>query len=302
MPNRPKKGPQLNTLPKLPLPQMSFNLNSQDDFIQGLGVKFVHYRAMPSPIGLKDRGEYRRSDELDQVQENGMVYKGCGEFTAVFMSNSKSERSVEGGMYDQSTARITLPRFYDLNSPKYAGEEINLAVGDRIYLKEMEVNVVNYQRVEYNIEHSDYLQYPATCVEFVMDSRGEEYTPGAHFDIDKNGNIAWKDGAKNPGIDPDTGKGRIYSIRYKYNAHWYIVNIMNEVRITNITEGNERVPARMPYHAMIQREYVYSNRIRGNEQPEQNPRDKTPSRVVEPAPSVPSAGNYKVKVNVSDFE
>jgi len=301
MTDKAPKGPQLNTLPKMPLPQMSFNLNSQDDFIQGLGIKFVHYRAMPSPIGVKDRGEYRKSDSLDYIQQNGMVYKGCGEFTAVFMGNGKSTHEVEGGMFDHSTARVTLPRFYDLDSPKHAGEEINLAVGDRIFIKEIEVKVINYQRVEFIPNKVDYLQYPALCVEFLMDSNGIEYTEGVHFKLDKNGNIQWKDGASNPGIDPDTGKGRVYSIRYKYNAHWYIVSLANEVRITNITENGVRTPTRMPYHAMIQREYVYHNQAR-SDQTVENPRQQEPSRVTQPKTQESSPDTFQVKVNVGNFE
>jgi len=300
MPKRPKKGPQLQTLPATSLPQMSFNLNSQDDFIQGLGVKLVHYSAMPSPIGLKDRGENYRSDKLDTIQSNGMVYKIAGEFTAVFLSNSKSDRPVEGGLYDQSTARITLPRFYDADSCKNANKEINLAIGDRVYIKELEVNVINYQRVEYAITHSDYLQYPALCVEFLMDSRGNEYQEGVDFKIDKNGNISWKEGS-NPGIDPDTGKGRIYSIRYKYNAHWYIVSIPNEVRITNITENNQRTPTRMPYQAMLQREYVYSNQIRGQNETE-NTRETVPTRKTEPKTPKINVSPFKVSVSSGDIE
>jgi hypothetical protein len=301
MPKRSPKGPQLKTLPKADLPQMSFNLKSQDDFIQGLGVKFVHYKAMPSPIGMKDRGEYRKSDSLDVMQENGMLYQASGCFTAVFLGNSKSSHSVEGGIFDQSTARITLPRYYDLDSNVSAGQEITLAVGDRIYIKEMEVNVVNYQRAEYGVDRSDFLQYPAVCVEFLVDSRGIEYKQGVHFVIDKNGNIAWKDGANNPGIDPDTGKGRVYSIRYKYNAHWYIVSIPNEVRITNVTENGVRTPSRMPYHAMIQREYVYHNRINGENSTE-NPRKQEPSRVTESPKEVSSPNPFQVRVNINDFE
>jgi hypothetical protein len=300
MPKKQPKGPQLSTLPKIDLPQMSFNLKSQDDFIQGLGVKFTHYKAMPSPIGMKDRGEYRKSNQLDTIQENGMVYKKCGEFTAVFMGNSSSHNSVEGGVFDHSTARITLPRFYDSDSPSHANEEINLAVGDRVYIKEVEVKVVNYQRVEYSPKSSDYLQYPALCVEFLMDSNGVEYKEGVHFKIDKNGNIVWKSGKKNPGIDPDTGKGRVYSIRYKYNAHWYIVSLPNEVRITNITENDQRTPTRMPYHALIQREYVYTNRIRGDKTEEPKVTVE-PSRVTPEPESVDNPNPYQIKVNVGNF-
>jgi len=300
MPKRKTSKPQIDTLPKSQaLPEMSFDLSKMDQFAKSLGVRFVHYRAIPSPIGLKDRGEFRRSDSLDTIQENGFLYKECGEFTATFVSNSSGKRTVEAGLYDQSSARVIMPRFYDADSPSHPNEEINMCVGDRVYIKDFEVRVVNYQRVEYNPNYSDYLQYPALCVEFLVDSRGIEYQEGVHFKIDKNGNIEWKQGRKNPGTDPDTGKGRVYSIRYKYNAHWYVTSIPNEIRITNTTEGNTRSPSRMPYHIYVQREYVYHTTPRkDNTEPERQtePTRKTP----EPIDSVP-VGDYQVKVNIGNF-
>jgi hypothetical protein len=300
MPKKKTSKPQLSTLPKtVPLPEMSFNLNKSDDFVKSLGVKFEHYRAIPSPIGLNDRGEYRRVDALDTIAENGMLYKKCGEFTATLVSNSSSKNKVEGGIFDQSTARIILPRYYDTDSPTHPNEEIHLCVGDRVYIKDMEVKVVNYQRCEYNPNYSDYLQYPALCVEMLVDSRGIEYKEGVDFKIDKNGNIQWT-GAKTPGIDPDTGKGRVYSVRYKYNAYWYIVSIPNEVRITNTTEGGIRKPSRMPYQAYIQREYVYHITPRKDNEPEK-PRQIDPTRKI-PEPTTPlPVSDYKVKVNVGNF-
>lgn len=281
------------------VPDISFNLITQDDFIKNNGVTFEHYRAMPSPIGLKDRGEYRRSDALDTISSNGFIYKKCGEFTAVMLGNSKKHTPIEGGVFDHSTSRITLPRYYD--SANGEEKEIHLAPGDRIYVKDLEVHVVNYQRVDHNPAGMDFLQYPALCVEFLMDSRGIEYREGVDFKIAKNGCIDWIDGAKTPGIDPDTGAGRVYSIRYRYNAFWYVSSLINEIRIGNVTEGNIRKPSRMPYHAMIQREYVYHNKT--NDGTNENKKEyEQPSRV-NPEPDQDIEPNkYKVKVNVNTLE
>jgi len=305
MAKKPIKGKQVDALPKNPmdLDQISFNLGKQDQFIQSHGVCFVHYRAMPSPIGLKDRGDYRRSDSLDTISENGFIYKKCGEFTGVILSNSKRKVPVDGGLFDSSEGRLTLPRFYNEDSDESAGDRIHLCPGDRIFLKNVdkeEKSVVNYQRVEYNPNGDDYLQFPATCVEFLVDSLGREYKAGVHFKISKDGNIKWIDGKRNPEVDPDTGKGRVYSIRYRYEAHWYIASIINELRIGRTTEGNERKETRMPYQAVIQREYVYHNRNRGDSK-ESSKETETDRTVAEPEESV-DPNSYEVKVNVNSFE
>lgn len=309
MAKKPTKGQQIDALPKSPLDleQISFNLNKQDDFIKSHGVCFVHYRAMPSPIGLKDRGEYRRSDSLDTISENGFIYERCGEFTGVILNNQKSKVPVEGGLYDTSEARLTLPRFYNDDAEESAGERLHLCVGDRIFLKNVdkeEKSVVNYQRVQFNPNGTDYLQFPANCVESIVDSRGKKYKEGVHFKISKNpdtlGNIEWIDGKDNPGVDIETGMGRVYSIRYRYEAHWYITAIINEMRIGRTTDGTSRKESRMPYQVMIQREYVYHNRNRGDSK-NSNKDNETDRTKAEQEDTVDTA-KYEVKVNINNFE
>ena len=302
-------GKQVSTLPKSPmdLDQLSFNLTKQDQFVQGLGPCFIHYRAMPSPIGLKDRGDYRRSDSLDTISENGFIYTKCGEFNGVVSGNSKGKNPTDGGQVDVSEGRLTLPRFYNEDSEEDAGERIHLCPGDRVFLKNVdkkEKDVVNYQRVQYNPNGDDYLQFPATCVEVMMDSLGRTYKEGVHFKVTtgKNnwGNIKWIEGKKNPGVDPDTGKGRVYSIRYRYEAHWYIARLVNELRIGQTTENGIRKETRMPYQAVIQREYVYHNRNRGDSQ---NSSKESETNRTNPEPEQSTDPNsYEVKVNVNSFE
>ena len=59
-------------------------------------------------------------------------------------------------------------------------------------------------------------------------------------------------------------KSRTPSVRYQYKAHWYVVDIPKEVRLTNVTKDGVRSPERMPYHVVIQREYIYRNKNNGD--------------------------------------
>ena len=95
----------------------------------------------------------------------------------------------------------------------------------------------------------------------VIDSRGIEYKENIDFTIDNFGNIAWIEGRPNPGIDPNTGSGRTYSIRYLYRAFYYVTSLLREVRITNVTEGGVRRAERMPYYIQVTREYIYHSTI-----------------------------------------
>lgn len=273
---------------KFPLIEVGVNLDAQDQFVKSHGVKMEHWVAIPSPIGKKSRGDYRRSDQYDTISSNGMIYKKAGCFVAAMVSNNKKKTPSQGGVFDYSVARLLLPRYYD------DGEEISLAPGDRVFISETEVLVSNYQEMQYNPGGVDRAQFPIKCISHLIDSRNKEYKQGVQFTI-SDGQIKWVDGKDNPGIDPDTGEGGIYSIRYKYNAHWYITDIPNEVRVIQGNSGAER----MPYSAVIQREYVYYNQ--NNDANKDHGRNKEVRDIESPKKAVSVANEYQVKVDMDDI-
>lgn len=268
---------------------IGFNLKAQEKFVKDHGVVFEHYSAIPSPIGLKDRGDYRRPDSLDTFSSNGFIYRKTGEFDGVMVSNQKNKQPTEGGLYDHSVARLILPKYYC--DGKTA---ISLLPGDRVYIKDIEVSVANYQKVNYSINNVDYLQFPATDVEVLIDSRNIEYKCGIDFEITDEGNIKWL--SNNPGVDPQTGSGRVYGIRYKYKAFFYVDQLINEIRITN--EGDSSSPVRMPIHVSIQREYVYHNKIRS----EQNESIVEEPRKTEEVEVNIDDNHYEVNVDMKNFK
>lgn len=290
---------KLKVLPDL-IPDIKFNLKAQEKFANNRGIVLEHWSAIPSPIGLKDRGDYRRSDSLDTISENGFLFKKVGEFRATIVGNSRinqMDNIVESGIYDNSTARIIIPKFYSKTVDGEKNKEISLLPGDRVYTKDIESKVANYQRCQYSVDHSDFLQFPAVCVERLVDSNNIEYIQDKHFKIDNNGNIAWIKGQKNPGIDAETGEGRIYSIRYKYVAFWYVSNIINEIRVTNDENGKAQ---RMPYHAIIQREYVYHNKNKGDDISTNN-KTQTKRTVQEPSDKL-DVDNFQVQVDAKNYK
>ena len=301
MAKKEKKGQQVRSIAKSPkdLFQVTMDLAKNDDLITQRGVEFVHWVAIPSPIGLKDRGDYRRSDQYDTITSNGFIYKKAGCFTAAVVSNSKRKTPSDGGIMDYSTARLVVPRYYN-DKATADGEEIHIAPGDRVFIKDLEVPVSNYQRMEYNPGGLDRAQFPVSSVQHLIDSRNIEYKCGVHFTI-KDGHIKWIDGKANPGIDSETGKGRIYAMRYKYNAHWYITEIPNEVRVIQGTDGSgDRVPQRMPYSAIMQREYVYYNQ--NNDVDKDHGREKEVRDVEEAKDVIETPSDYQIKVDMNDIE
>ena len=279
------------------IPDVKFNLEAQEQFGNDKGIVLEHWAAMPSTIGKKDRGDLRRPDALDTISENGYIYKKVGEFVGTILGNTKKNDQTEGGIMDHSVARLMMPRMYQ-STCDGKHKDIALLPGDRLYAKQIELRVPNYQEAEYRPRSTDTLQFPAKCVMMLQDSRGIDYTEGVEFKVSDQGDIEWLDGKNNPGIDPETGKGRIYGIRYMYIAFWYVQQLLNEIRITNTSDSS--APARLPYHAVIQREYVYHQKNRGDKK-DSNIKNETPRTQDEPT-EVLNPNEFEIKVDVKDFE
>ena len=302
-------GEQLPAInPWCPLVQTSFSLIADDSFVTGQGIDYTHWKAMPSPIGLKDRGDYRR-DGLDVLTSNGMLYVCAGIFTACEVSNVTDKRRVDGGTNDPSTSNLILPRFYNttkakpntLNtSPVDDGKRIYLDVGDRLYVSDPNANVKVSWSQKMTYENAPNVpMFPIICLELpIIDSRNISYIEGLDYSLDANGNIIWLQGGKNPGIDPETGQGRVYSVRYLYKAFHYVVSLPKEVRMSNVTEGGARVAERMAYNAQIQREYVYHSQNRGD------PKNTGPSKTAQKAVQEPLDNikpNAPINVDMTKF-
>lgn len=290
MSDRKAKGIHVDVINRyLPQVQESFDLKRLEAFVTGLGVDLVHYRAMPSPLGKNDRGDLRRNDGVDTITSNGMIYRRGGVFTATMTDNSREQKRSQSGVLDPSEARLVMPRFY--NKKDLAdGNRIYLMPGDRLYFSDSkaDVMVANSQEMEYREDVDNEPMFPIIGLQDkILDSRNIEYTQGVDFTITTHGNIRWTAGANNPGIDPNTGKGRLYSIRYLYKAFYYVVSLPKEVRVTNVTTAGIRSPERMPMHAIIVREYIFHQRNRGDTTNQLKPKDsmrtvETPKQSIDP--------------------
>ena len=74
-----------------PFVQHSLDLAKQDAFVTSLAVDFTHYKAIPSPLGQKDKGDYRRNDGVDTITSNGMIYKCSGIFSGAMTDDKRSK-------------------------------------------------------------------------------------------------------------------------------------------------------------------------------------------------------------------
>ena len=239
---------------------VAFDVDAYDDNIRAHGPTFIHYRAMPNPIGLVSKDSARRPDATpNENVSNGYYYIKAGTFHALISGNTKEVKATTGGVIDPSIAQITPCRFYesDFNcKPK----RVYLAPIDRLYLTNSSILVTHSYLQEASISGVDSLKFPVVEVLDLVDSNGQDYTE-ADYDV-KNGQIVWKDGRPRPGWNMEAGKGQVYSIRYLYQPYWYIHRIIHEIRVVQtINDEGESDMIQAPQSAIVAREFVHQDQI-----------------------------------------
>lgn len=250
----PRQAPENGVVMVVPPDQaVSFDVNGFDDLVRNHGIRLVHFRAMRCPVGMTDRYDARRPHDDHSGCSNGFVYTRAGTITCSFLSNSKDTRLTDLGLLGDAVVQMTVPRFYDDNQDV----EVDIATFDRLFLEEDGLTVPHWQLAEANPSGVDKLSYPIEKVIDIMDSTGRRYGVQDYIIVDHK--LKWVGAA--PGIDPETGKGRIFAIRYHYRPYWYVDRMIHQLRfclVDNPVTGN-RDMMRMPQAILAKREFLYEN-------------------------------------------
>lgn len=266
----------------------SFNSAAFDDAIDSQGVTLFHYRAMPCPLGMIDKNDQvNRVHPPHQGCSNGILFRRMGKVRALFVGNAAQEQQQDLGLLDGSTVNVTLPRFYtefcpeDGQLPGKEQERIYVAPFDRFHLFEDESPIFweTTELVEYSLSGVDRLRYKAEQVEQLVDNLLRTYQQGRDFELE-NGKIVWT-GKNRPGSDTETndGRGRVYSIWYKYRPWWYVSRIVHQGRLCQVQDPvtGERKVERMPMEVQFDRETLNQNST-GSGPAGTDPRENRPPR------------------------
>lgn len=260
-----------------PLPDqaISMDVDAFDRLVRSQGLTFVHYRAVPCPMGMVDPTDLRQPHEDHVGCSNGNIYVRAGEITAAFAGNRKDSRLMDLGLWSGSAATVTVPRFYD-NDDRAAV----FSPGDRMYVRDSAALVVASQRFQAHESGIDRLRFPAADVEYLIDYQGEEYAINADFVLE-GGRIKWT-GTHRPQRAPGSTRGAICAIRYRYIPFWYVETLLHELRLIQVTNPatGERSVRRVAPQLLLQRENVYEGSQKNDPQsvgPEAARQSKTPA-------------------------
>lgn len=267
----------------LPAVAIGFDVEAFDAAIRNQGVKLVHYRALRCPVGMTDIDDNRRPHEDHSGCSNGFLYRKVGTITGLLIGNGNDPQLRDVGFVDGASFTSTFPREYD--DACVPAKPFYMAPFDRFYLDEEAITVPTWQLVRANESGLDKLNFPAVEVEELVDNRGDIYEDGRDFEVADTGHIVWLPSGRRPAPDLETGRGAVFSIRYRYRPFWYVARMLHEIRISQIDNPmtNERKLVRMQQQALLNREFLFLNEANDDmardprapqKQPGQSPRQQ----------------------------
>src|ERR1700677_4990066 len=194
----PLQTPLWNGTTPIPDETIDFVPEAFDSLIQGKGVRLVHWKAIPCPIGKVDALDQRVSHGYHNNCNNGFLYIKAGVLTAMFSNNSKNQEQMDVGLVSFANAQVSLSRFY--NEPDACGNQVPVIVApfDRMYMVEQNLRVPNWQLLQTSGTTTERLAFPVVTVEHCVDSDGIELKQDKDFTITPDGLLQWLPG-KQPG-------------------------------------------------------------------------------------------------------
>lgn len=216
------------------------------------GVPMEHWVAMRCPVGMTDLHDGQRSEHDHANCTNGFLYFKAGIITVTFTGNGEEYQTRDTGFVDGSSAQATFQRYYD-DDPAM---EVHVAPFDRLFLTKQDIVVPHWQLFLSRRDGEDRLQFKAEKVLQLIDATGKSYSQGRDFAL-HDGDIVWV--GDRPAWDAGLGQGTVCSARYLYRPHWYVKQLLHQIRLAQIDPpmGGDREIVRMPHAAVLQREYVF---------------------------------------------
>jgi len=228
----------------LPAFSVSFDTEAFNGLIDSHGVDFVHYSALPCPIGLQQIFDSRKPEHAQHEScSNGFVYKERGILRCFVSQNSNQTENTSIGRVAGAYAVGSFKSRYEDDRPSF------ISKNDRLFFKQ-NITVQTTQVVQASESGFDPLDFPVESVSIVIDNDNVEKKEGVDFVVTKKG-IQW---IKPLPINPQTGLTATYSIQYHYKPYWQVTDLMHELRFAN--QPNKQNPTKMPQQARLVREQV----------------------------------------------
>lgn len=267
MSGNPAKKPESVYSAYMPNEAVALDADAFDSFVANNGVRLIHFRALPCPLGLQDPNDIRHHDHT--TCSNGNIYRPMGRVTAFFMTNQTTFRKLDPGFVLGSTVAVTLPRFYDADPTR----RIMVQPSDRFYLEEDGITSLTSRLMQRRRDdRPDRPPYPAVAVEQLVDASGVFYRQDVDFAV-QQGDIVWR-----AGRGPEAGT--VYSTSFEYKPYWYVDRLVHEVRIIpahDYLDQNIIRTERLSFAVILNREYVHRDQRQDPRAPNREGRQGLPN-------------------------
>ena len=232
------------------LPDPSIKGLSFDQLIQNRGIMFTHKRAVTCP-NMKSLDDNSHAPNCPICDNSGMIYYEEKEIVGIFTGNSLDKLFEQQGIWEVSTAVVTLPAEYS------DGTQADFNAFDQLEIRDFEVRldqVIEYSPTSNNRQK---LRYPITEIDYIASIESgvlTPYTEGTHFNI-VNGEIEWISGQE-PTYDNITERGTVITISYYAHPVYTVVQTLRELRITQEMVNGVKTARRLPQEVLVKRDFL----------------------------------------------
>lgn len=226
---------------------VNFDLGAFDDAIFAHGVPLEHQRCIPCPLGKRNVFDTRAPDHDDHPGcDAGFLYRTKGVVRGLFTAANNKVQYTDNGMFVDQTVQVTTARCYNDGVDKFYAQK-----WDRLYIADEAIVVPAWKTAQFNTAGVDRMDFPVVSIDYIIDSAGNEFTDNDYQIV--GGRIVW--GQNNPGVDPATGQGRVYTCSYFYRPYWIVADLGHEIRVA----GDHGAVLQAPQNFYVQREHFFRN-------------------------------------------
>ena len=230
------------------IPDFSIERGQFNQILENRGVRFMHYRALPCP-NINGLDQNSHDPLCPHCDSNNIIYYRPKEIFGHFSGNATQKQFEFNGVFESSTAVVTLPSEYS------DGEQADFSVFDKLVA--VDFMIQTWEKKEYVNRPIQQLRYPILQVEYMVTATSsilKEYFLGIDFNI-IDGKIEWISG-RAPSYDSLTDTGQTFSVRYLARPAYIVANMLRELRVSQQVglDGVKRA-VRLPQQLVVKRDF-----------------------------------------------
>lgn len=232
------------------IPDSSIRGEAHSQILQNRGIRFKHKKATPCP-NIQRLDDDSHEPNCPICDDNGFLYYYENFITGTFVSNSLQKIFERQGIWETSSAIVSLPTTYS------DGTEADFNSFDQLIVLDYEVRMWEIKEYQPTANNQQQLRYPITHIEYmsvVNNNILRVLVQGVDFNI-VNGMIQWVPG-RQPVYNPGKQVGDVFTVSYFANPVYNVVQTLRELRVTQEMVNGVKTAIRLPMEVLVKRDFL----------------------------------------------